>query len=375
MYKKYKGTDDMNYLIQFQVNLFALASLGILFYVIYKKTLSFNYSKRLLMYIVIVNAIALVIEPLTWIFDNKHFFGAFFLEYSTNFILYLLVPVLAGLIASYVDYKIFNSKKRLKTRYYYQHASAIVFLLLIINIFIPFIFSVDASINQYSSGNYYWINYILVVIFYIYMLSILLKNAHKINRQMRYILILFFFLPIIGIVVQSIESNLHFSWTSVVLSLFMVYAFLESISGDIDYLTKLFSRYSYGIYIKSLIEEEKHFGILFVDLNGFKSINDRYGHQLGDDVLVEFSSLLKKAFYLENMVARIGGDEFIVVIEKDEKNLKINIENCLSSMKHSNLKIVNELTFAFGYQKYEKHMTSDVILDLADKKMYENKNK
>ena len=71
----------MDYLLQFQINLFALASLSVLFYTIHKKTQKFNYARQLFMYLIIATALALIIEPMTWIFDGEMFIGAYFLEY------------------------------------------------------------------------------------------------------------------------------------------------------------------------------------------------------------------------------------------------------------------------------------------------------
>lgn len=365
--------DPMDYFIQFQINLFALIGLGGLYFVIHKKAQSFNYATKIMTYLIIANAIALIAEPLTWIFDNKQYFGTYFIGYSSNFILYLMSPIVAGLIASYVDYKIFYSKKRLIKQLHYQHATIFMVILLIINFFTPIFFTIDSVTNDYQRASFKWVENAIVLGFYIYVFLLIIKHRNKTTRLTRNIFIIFFLLPILGLLIQIIDSRLHFSWTSIVLGLFMVYTLLEASSGDIDYLTKLYSRYSYRTYIKGLIEEEKPFGVLFIDLDGFKAINDKYGHQIGDNVLIEFSAILKKSFHKEPMISRIAGDEFIVVIEQDDTLLDQRIKDTYQFIKNTHLKTMSSLGFSYGYQKHELGMDSDEIFDKADFKMYQDK--
>lgn len=364
----------MNYLLQFQINLFALASLSVLFYTIYKKTQKFNYARKLFMYLIIANAIALIVEPMTWIFDGEMFFGAYVLEYTTNFILVLMAPIIAGFIISYVDFKLFSSKKRLQRRFHYQQGTMFTFILLVINFFTPIIFAVNPETHHYSTGNLKWISYVIIFVFYLYMLFMILSNQNKTNRFTKHVFLLFFFLPILGMMIQAFESKLHLSWTAIVISLYMVYIFLESSTGDVDYLTKLYTRYSYRMYVKHIIEEQQPFGILFIDLNGFKAINDQYGHQFGDEILIEFGIILKKAFHQHKMISRIGGDEFIIVLEGHEELLEKHIKTANHLLKHSHLSIMKTLSFSYGYQKHEQMMTSDVLFAKADEKMYLHKS-
>lgn len=89
-----------------------------------------------------------------------------------------------------------------------------------------------------------------------------------------------------------------------------------------DALTELPNRKMIMENLNKLLESpNKTFAILFVDLDGFKHINDSFGHQAGDKVLKKVADTLKEAIGPDDTISRIGGDEFIIILE----NLKSNI--------------------------------------------------
>ncbi len=123
---------------------------------------------------------------------------------------------------------------------------------------------------------------------------------------------------------QMFNSKLHFSWTSIALALFVIYVFLESTPSDEDYLTKLFNRNSYDAYMQHLIQGNKQFSLMVFDLNYFKEINDKYGHEMGDLTLICFAKALKKAFSHKGLAFRLGGDEFAAIYESGHVDDLIN---------------------------------------------------
>ncbi|HEY5715985.1 MAG TPA: GGDEF domain-containing protein [Psychromonas sp.] len=84
-----------------------------------------------------------------------------------------------------------------------------------------------------------------------------------------------------------------------------------------DPLTGLLNRRAFYDEYKLLMQKrpvnKKTDSLIMLDIDSFKSINDRYGHLAGDHVLIEFSKLLKATFYEHDIYARFGGEEFIVV--------------------------------------------------------------
>ena len=81
-----------------------------------------------------------------------------------------------------------------------------------------------------------------------------------------------------------------------------------------DYLTGLFTR-RYAIrMIGEYLMNEISYGFLLMDLDNFKSINDNYGHAMGDTVLMQMSQLLQRTFRSSDICARLGGDEFLIFL-------------------------------------------------------------
>ncbi len=81
----------------------------------------------------------------------------------------------------------------------------------------------------------------------------------------------------------------------------------------LDYLTGINNRMGlFGLYDR--IDPEMNVGVLFIDLDNFKTVNDTYGHKAGDEVLIEFAQMLRTVASKDCIVARLGGDEFAAIL-------------------------------------------------------------
>ncbi|MGO8758862.1 MAG: GGDEF domain-containing protein [Terracidiphilus sp.] len=93
-----------------------------------------------------------------------------------------------------------------------------------------------------------------------------------------------------------------------------------------DGLTGLSSRAYVESQIQRRVEEGFPFCVALMDLNDFKAVNDRFGHQAGDELLLQFSSELRSARRTADVVGRWGGDEFIVLLDCDLAEATIQVE-------------------------------------------------
>lgn len=151
---------------------------------------------------------------------------------------------------------------------------------------------------------------------------------------------------------------------------------------DVDILTGLYNRRGLENRLKTLFENPESLGyyaIVMADSDGLKNINDKYGHDKGDIYLQNVARVLSSFGSKENISARIGGDEFVVLMYNysSEEELKENIEKLGSIQSSAEValdgKTVVPLEFSFGYSLPDGEANYQSLLRIADKKMYENK--
>ncbi|OGW41964.1 MAG: hypothetical protein A2010_04120 [Nitrospirae bacterium GWD2_57_9] len=150
-----------------------------------------------------------------------------------------------------------------------------------------------------------------------------------------------------------------------------------------DYLTGLYNRR----YMAELLEKELHrmarkklpAGIIIIDIDRFKSFNDRFGHEAGDVVLREFSLFLRKNIREEDFACRYGGDEFVIILpETSLENARQRAEQLRTGVKHLNLRfrehVLDTVTLSLGVAVYPNHgMSAESLLRTADAALYRAK--
>ena len=129
--------------------------------------------------------------------------------------------------------------------------------------------------------------------------------------------------------------------------------------------------------IKSLSEKEDDYCIISIDLNGLKEVNDNQGHLMGDKYLFEFGRELGNCFGNEGFIARIGGDEFVVILTGESMS---QVDYLIDRMKHAlathNEKdpIINRsAAIGYAYRHECEGKDANSVYLLADERMYKNK--
>jgi diguanylate cyclase (GGDEF)-like protein len=144
----------------------------------------------------------------------------------------------------------------------------------------------------------------------------------------------------------------------------------------VDHLTKLPNRAAFEQYGERLISargpDARPFGLLLFDLDGFKSINDDFGHQAGDQVLVAAAAAARSALRPEDMVSRLGGDEFGVLIPHCHRpQLEHAAERVREAISGPLTDLEAQTHASLGaYLIGEASVTWDQVFESADKAMY-----
>jgi diguanylate cyclase (GGDEF)-like protein/PAS domain S-box-containing protein len=147
--------------------------------------------------------------------------------------------------------------------------------------------------------------------------------------------------------------------------------------GIYDALTGLYNRAFFEEQMKNYDLRIAEAGIIVCDLNGLKIINDSFGHQVGDDLLIAAASVLKKSLRNTDIVARIGGDEFAILLpyaRKLEMEIicqRIRMEIAL----YNESKPITPLSMSLGYALAQDTITTTMsdLFKEADKNMYQEK--
>lgn len=152
--------------------------------------------------------------------------------------------------------------------------------------------------------------------------------------------------------------------------------------AEVDHLTKVYNRFAFDKKLKELdilvVEERKAIGLLYFDLNNFKPMNDKYGHDFGDQVLIKFATILKASIRADDIAFRLGGDEFAVLVQHGVAEGSVtNLRKMLLSRINKQILILGreiDLSCSIGICVYPFDVSRiDDLLPFADKDMYVQK--
>ena len=260
----------------------------------------------------------------------------------------------------------------------YRTIGLISIVLLVINIFYPLVFSV--SDGRYQRGFAYIIFLIFAAFYILDSLYLYVKRIKK-NGSLKLFPVHIFLIPVIlGVVIQAFFVEIAITWTSIAISVAGIMTALKNEIIFTDCLTGLYNRvYLEFLHKRACNKKDCWVSGIMIDLNGFKQINDNYGHAEGDLALCIVADLLRKSFSEYGVVIRYAGDEFVIMLNTtDDQLIRKIIKSAKKNFVTENDKNDKpyQLSASMGYAITNlSNETIDDFMNRIDEQMYQDKMK
>ncbi|WIF88645.2 GGDEF domain-containing protein [Acholeplasma laidlawii] len=297
-----------------------------------------------------------------------------------NFLSYGMSHFIATLWFLYIHNRIYSDTERTRNLYkYFLVINSVNWVLLIVTQFTGWYYYIDSANNYFRGPLFLWTHVVNGLI----LLSslILLVSKHKrIEKNTMFAYFLFSLVPAIGLVMQIVLPGIAYIPNSVAAALIIIYLFVQNNKVRYDHLTGIFNRRHMDYYLdEKLIRAKrgKPFSAILFDLDDFKDINDTLGHSVGDIAIKKTAKILANASSKNEFLARYGGDEFLIITSKYEKQdideIVQRVYDGIDQFNKINDKF--KLSISHGHYVYQTNLdlTRDQFIDVVDRNMYENK--
>ena len=295
------------------ITLFSIMVMVIMIAIVSGNRCMANESKRRLIFTFVGIMLAVTVEFIGVLLDGKS---------EETVILHYIVKVVEFSVAPFISVTCANAffsvsevEKKFMNVILCMHVALEVGLA-----FLGKIFYIDES-YIYHHGSLYWVYVVIYVLSIIFYFQKAYMFSQKYQNRNAYILILILGFMVSSIVIQSIISNLRLDWMTIAVSAIFMFIYYNEITQHIDGLTQLLNQRSFFCDTTNLTTAAT---ILVFDVDDFKSINDNYGHQYGNEYLKQVAEMIQRVYGQCGLCYRIGGDEFAVVLNSSAKIDKLN---------------------------------------------------
>lgn len=352
------------------VNMICAVALIILAYISWNNILLINKMKKQFSFAALITMTVIAAELGSVVFESINFVDRVPVLIA-NSIGFSLSPFIAIVLS-----EAFSVEKG-KIRLYLTIPVWINFVLVISSPWTGLVFKVNAD-TSYLRGPLFGVYVAAYLCSYAILMIGAVKSMkhYQCHTKSSFIMLLIF--TIVGTTVQLLLPHVHISWLCATLSIIIFYAYFCTLMQTQDTLTGLLNRNVYDQYTKCLDNSVIGMVIVF-DIDSFKQINDKYGHQWGDFCLQTIGNMIKDCFHKMGFCYRIGGDEFCVICKNtDELQVRYVLRQFHQKIDdiRKNKNLQDELPMvSTGYSIfYGSKGEYDVALKKADEQMYGFKN-
>ncbi|CDX00057.1 hypothetical protein SDC9_13198 [bioreactor metagenome] len=365
-----------------ELNFFAMTILCVIFLNMRRPDRQYSLDQKLFFLLISANILLLLLDSMLWILDGKPGSLAKTLSIASIIAYNTLNPVICMIWYYYVDFYIHSSKERLTKVLFPILLPVLINLVLsVASVFTNIYFIFDEN-NVYHRGRFIFLLLGICLYMIIYTSAFLIRNRKKIAGK-EYAYLLFFAIPpMVGGIIQFMFPGAVMIWIASTLSILIIFINIQKDQLNTDYLTGVYNRRYLDNYLQEKMKNRRHHLIagIMIDIDSFKTINDSYGHDNGDQALKYTAQMLRKTFRKTDFIARYGGDEFVIVMEIDDRaELMAMVQRLKEKVSQFNLEKITpyEIRLSIGYDCYTKEpdMSTMAFLKRIDQLMYIDKQK
>lgn len=365
------------------IHIFAFVLSLLMIWTLYSRKRYWNKQTKIFSQLIVSNMILLGLDVIVGLVDGANYPGADIFNYWVNIVFFAFIPFGSGwLWFAYVDQAILQ--RMAKQRFYRWIISTplmINTLASLANLFYPVTFVIDAN-NHYQRGPFYWVLVASIYCYYVLSTGYIIRHHHRVRKEDIAPLIVFPFPALIAGVIE-IHAHLSVTWPAMSLTLMIIFVHFLGTIINTDHLTRVANRFELDKYLENLQKRPPNNRLIagfMVDINGFKQINDLYGHQMGDIALSLTANSLQDSVRKEDFVARYGGDEFVIFcLIKETDHVGVIQNRIRSQINHINQThghpFVLNLALGAAIFDIKSGESPSAFINRIDLLMYEEKRK
>lgn len=322
-----------------------------------------------------------VTESAAFFVDGNNFAGLREVSLVLNSLLYINNILFSFAWTVYADFKLFGDNQRIKKYYGFVGIPALLVTIgSIVNLFTPVFYRISEG-NVYSRTELFIIPYIFTYLYLAYGVGIIYKYRKKVRKYLFLPAIIFMIPILLGSLLQFFFYGFSLVWIGVAIAIVSLYINVQNEVSYVDPLSGLFTRQYMNHYLDQEIKKQPNSGKMLagimMDIDNFKSINDNFGHLVGDDAILAAGQIMHKAASEGDFAVRFAGDEFVIICLADSYAYIDRIISSITDITeeyNETEKKPYKLSFSMGYSVYGgSDDSADAFLGRMDAAMYEHK--
>lgn len=327
-----------------------------------------------------INMIGAVAETASFLIDAKTFTGGRLLNHVLNSLCYIGTVSIGLLWCLYVNLRIYRNYKQIRRCLRFVMLPWIVEMLMLVSNFFGsgLLFRITGD-NVYQRGQGAVFGYIALMFYFAYTIY-LVRHSKQQGINLSFFPVQYFVGPcIIGLVMQLLCYGITTSWISVSVALTFVQMQTYAENLYTDELSGLYNRrYMTRILANRSASNRSGFYGIMMDLNDFKSINDDFGHSVGDRAIARTGDILFRSIPEGGIAVRFAGDEFVVLLpQAEERTAVFTMEDIRKSLEAFNAATEEpfRLSMSMGCARFKPEEDAEDFLRRMDSRMYEEKRR